>query len=95
MTLVDSEAAFKQRCAELSTTTLDLHALLTAQNISCFSELAFSCGAPNKAPTDEEFRNFSMQVLGAGSTAGQQFVETDSFRSSYFRPLAAQISGDK
>ena len=72
MTLVDSEAAFKQRCAELSPTTLDLHALLTAQNISCFSELAFSCGAPNKAPTEEEFRNFSTQVLGDGFTAGQQ-----------------------
>jgi len=72
MTLIDSEAAFKQRCAELPTTTLNLHALLNAQNISCFSELAFSCGAPNKAPTDEEFRNFPTQVLGDGFTAGQQ-----------------------
>ena len=66
MTLVDPEAAFKKRCAELSTTMLDSRVLLTAQNISFSSELAFSCGAPNKAPTDEEFRKFSTQGLGAG-----------------------------
>ena len=72
MTLIDSEAAFKQRRAKLSTAALDLHTLLKAQSISCFSELAFACGAPNKAPTDDEFRTFSTQVLGDGYTAGQQ-----------------------
>ena len=72
MALIDSKAAFKQRCAELSTTALDLHSLLTAQHIECFSELAFACGTPNKSPTDDEFRNFSNSVLGNGASQGHQ-----------------------
>jgi hypothetical protein len=87
MTLVDPEAAFKKRCAELSTTMLDLHVLLTAQNISFSSELAFSCGAPNEAPTDEEFKNFSMKVLGAGFTARQQsWSRRNIFEAATFVP---------
>ena len=72
MALTDSKAAFKQRCTELSTATFNLHTLLTAQNIECFSELAFACGTPNKSPTDEEFRAFSNPVLGNGATQGHQ-----------------------
>ena len=74
MTLIDSEAAFRQRCNELSTATLNLSDLLRAQNIASFSELAFACGAPNKAPTDDEFRAFTTSILGAGFTAGQQSI---------------------
>ena len=74
MTLIDSEAAFRQRCNELSTATLNLNDLLRAQNIASFSELAFACGAPNKAPTDDEFRAFTTSILGAGFTAGQQSI---------------------
>ena len=51
---------------------MNLHTALTAQNIECFSELAFACGTPNKAPTDEEFRAFSDAVLGNGATQGHQ-----------------------
>ena len=72
MALTDSKAAFKQRCTELSTAAFNLHTLLTAQNIECFSELAFACGTPNKSPTDEEFRAFSNTVLGNGATQGHQ-----------------------
>ena len=97
MTLIDSEAAFQQRCSELSTTGLDLHALLRAQNITCFSELAFSCGAPNKAPTDDEFRALATPVLGAGYTAGQQsLLRRIHFEAATFvlSQLKSSVSGD-
>ena len=71
MTLIDSKAAFRQRCVELSTATTSLFDLLAAQNISSFSELGFACGTPNRAPTDEEFKALSDSVLGGGATAGQ------------------------
>ena len=71
MTLIDSKAAFRQRCGELSTATTSLFDLLAAQNISSFSELAFACGTPNRAPTDDEFKTLSDSVLGGGATAGQ------------------------
>ena len=97
MTLIDSEAAFKQRCTELSTATLNLHVLLRAQNISCLSELAFACGAPNKAPTDDEFRAFTTSVLGAGFTAGQQSVlRRINFEAATFvlSQLKSSVTGD-
>ena len=97
MTLIDSEAAFQQRCSELSTAGLDLHALLRAQNITCFSELAFSCGAPNKAPTEDEFRALATQVLGAGYTAGQQsLLRRIHFEAATFvlSQLKSSVSGD-
>ena len=71
MTLIDSKATFRQRCAELSTAATLLFDLLAAQNISSFSELAFACGTPNRAPNDDEFRTFADSVLGGGATAGQ------------------------
>ena len=97
MTLIGFEAAFKQRCAELSSAALDLHALLRAQNITCFSELAFSCGAPNKAPTEEEFRALATQALGAGYTAGQQsLLRRIHFEAATFvlSQLKSSVSGD-
>ena len=71
MTLIDSKAAFRQRCNELSTATIALADLLAAQNINSFSELAFSCGTPNRPPSDEEFKTLSDSVLGGGASAGQ------------------------
>ena len=45
--------------------------MLAAQNINSFSELAFSCGTPNRPPSDEEFKALSDSVLGGGASAGQ------------------------
>ncbi|CAL1136347.1 unnamed protein product [Cladocopium goreaui] len=71
MSLIDSKAAFQQRCGELSTTTISLFDQLAAQNISSFSELAFECGTPNRPPSDEEFKALADSVLGGGASAGQ------------------------
>ena len=71
MTLIDSKAAFRQRCGELSTASISFFELLAAQNINSFSELAFSCGTPNRPPSDEEFKALSDSVLGGGASAGQ------------------------
>ena len=97
MTLIDSEAAFRQRCNELSTATLNLNDLLRAQNIASFSELAFACGAPNKAPTDDEFRAFTTSILGAGFTAGQQSIlRRIHFEAATFvlSQLKSSVTGD-
>ena len=71
MTLIDSKAAFHQRCAEVSTAATSLFDLLAAQNVSSFSELAFACGIPNRASSDDEFKTFADSVLRRGATAGQ------------------------
>jgi hypothetical protein len=64
MSLIDSKAAFRQRCGELSTASISLFDLLAAQSINCLSELAFSCGTPNRPPSDEECKALSDSVLG-------------------------------
>ena len=69
MTLIDSKAAFRQRCGELSTASISFFELLAAQNINSFSELAFLSGT--RPPSDEEFKALSDSVLGGGASAGQ------------------------
>ena len=71
MTLIDSKAAFQQRSGELSTPAILLADLLAAQNINSFSELAFSCGTPNRPPSDDEFTALSDSVLRERALAGQ------------------------
>lgn len=97
MALIDSVAAFEQRCRELSQPGLDLKALLEAQSITTFSSLAFVCGTPNRAPTDEEFDRFSQTIFGAGANAGRVSVlRRLHFEASTFvlSQLKATVTGD-
>ena len=67
MTLVESNAAFLQRCTEIDATG-NFGTLLAAQNITNFSGMAFSMGTPQAPPTDAQFTNLAGVVFGAGAT---------------------------
>ena len=70
MALVESNAAFIQRCNEIDPTG-NFSAALGNQNISTFSGMAFSMGTPQTPPTDQQFTTLAATVFGAGFTLGQ------------------------
>ena len=70
MSLVESNAAFVQRCSEIDATG-NFSTLLAAQNITNFSGMAFSRGTPLSPPTDAQFSTLAAGVFGAGFTLGQ------------------------
>ncbi|CAE7894239.1 unnamed protein product, partial [Symbiodinium necroappetens] len=72
-TIIDSEAAFQQRCAE-SASDATLHSKLVAQGIKTFKTLAFVIGSPQQPPTETQFEAFSSKVYGADPTMGQTAV---------------------
>ena len=70
MSLVESEAAFGQRCDEIVADG-SLKRALVAQNVKCFSALAFAVGTPQSPPTETQFDAFAQQVFGAPPNLGQ------------------------
>ena len=90
MTLVESNAAFVQRCNEMDASG-NLVTLLNAQNISNFSSLAFAMGTPQSAPTDQQFDNLARTVYGAGATLGQ----TSLLRRLHFEATTLMIASVK
>ena len=70
MSLVESNAAFAQRCTELDRTG-NFGNALTAQNINTFSAMAFALGTPQTPPTDQQFDTLAQTVFGGGFTLGQ------------------------
>ena len=65
MALVDSEAAFGQRLAEVVTDANARQSVL-AGGIRSFSMLAFASGTPQNPPSDEAFRTFADGILPVG-----------------------------
>ena len=65
MALVDSEAAFGQRLAEVLTDANARQSIL-AGGIRSFSMLAFASGTPQNPPSDEAFRTFADGILPVG-----------------------------
>ena len=80
MSLVESNAAFSQRCNEVEPT---LVALLAAQNITTFSGLAFAMGTPQSAPSDQQFDTLARTVYGAGATLGQQHSDVCTLKPQH------------
>ena len=72
-TIIDSEAAFQQRCSE-SASDATLHTKLSAQGIKTFKTLAFVIGSPQQPPTECQFEAFSAKVYGTEPTMGQTAV---------------------
>ena len=70
MALVESVAAFEQRCDELNAGG-QIKLGLRNQGINCFSLLAFSVGSPQSPPTHAELTAFAQTVYGAVPTIGQ------------------------
>ena len=70
MALVESVAAFEQRCDELNPTG-GMKIGLRNQGVTCFSLLAFAVGSPQVPPTEAELAAFAQTVYGAAPTIGQ------------------------
>ena len=70
MSLVESTAAFNQRCDEIVEDG-SLRTSLDAQGIRSHSAMAFSMGTPQMTPTEEQFVALAQRIFGAGYSVGQ------------------------
>ncbi|CAJ1388792.1 unnamed protein product, partial [Effrenium voratum] len=70
MALVDSKAAFSQRCDEVDPSGA-LKQALDREGLSTFSQMAFAAGTPNNPVSDEAFEVLAQTVFGDGATLGQ------------------------
>ena len=86
MSLVESSAAFFQRCDEISPDGA-LKAALDAQEIKTHSAMAFTMGTQNDA-TDEQFNGLAQRVFGAAPNVGQ----ISSIRRMHFESTTLVIS---
>ncbi|CAE7797960.1 unnamed protein product [Symbiodinium sp. CCMP2592] len=68
MSLVDSEASFRQRCQDVGGGAI--HTALSDQGITSFASLAYSCGTPQDRPTQAEMDAFAVKILGAAPRLG-------------------------
>ncbi|CAE7529907.1 unnamed protein product [Symbiodinium sp. CCMP2592] len=82
MSLVESEAAFFQRCDEIAP---GLRTLLEAKNIKSFRKLAFAIGTPQTAPSEADFQGFASEVfVGAPSLSQVADLRTLHFEATAF-----------
>ena len=90
MSLVESNAAFTQRCSELDRSG-NFGNALAAQNINSFSAMAFALGTPQTPPTDQQFDTLAQAVFGGGFTLGQ----TSMLRRLHFESTTLMIASVK
>ncbi|CAE7226783.1 unnamed protein product, partial [Symbiodinium sp. CCMP2592] len=76
MALITSEAAFLQRCSEVSSDG-SLHAALVAQGIRNFRQLAFAIGTPRVEPSAQQYSDLATQVFGASPALGKIAILRD------------------
>ena len=72
MALVESQAAFKQRCDELSSDGT-LHTAMGREGIVTLSGLAFVLGTPQVAPAEAQFDAFAKRAGRCGSALFHTF----------------------
>ena len=70
MALINSEAAFLQRCSEVCPDG-SLHTSLIGQGLKNFRQLAFSIGTPRVEPTSEQYLELAANVFGASPALGK------------------------
>ena len=70
MALVESVAAFEQRCDELNPSG-EIKTGLRNQGVTCFSLLAFAVGSPQVPPSEADLTTFAQTVYGGPATIGQ------------------------
>ena len=93
MSLVESEAAFFQRCDEVAP---GLKGLLEAKGIKSFRKLAFAVGTPQSAPNETEFHDLAVEIYGAEPSISQiADLRTLHFESTAFvvAVLKEHVSG--
>ena len=84
MSLADSVAAFEQHCRKISPDG-HLHGLLTRQNITNLSSLAFAVGTPQSPPSDDQFKEFA---TGINNDTEMTFGELAQLRRLHFEASA-------
>ena len=90
MSLIESVAAFNQRCDEILADG-SLRTRLTLAGVDTFSKLAFSVGTPQTPPTEAQFDAFSTNIFGAGVSVGQ----TASLKRLHFESTTLVIASLK
>ena len=90
MSLIESKAAFFQRCDEISSDGT-LRTSLDAQEIRSHSSMAFAMGTPQMAPTEDQFQSLAQRVFGAGVSVGQM----SAIRRIHFESTTLVISSVK
>ena len=87
MSLVESTAAFNQRCDEIVEDG-SLRASLDGQGIKSHSAMAFSMGTPQMTPTEDQFVGLAQRIFGAGYSVGQM----SALRRLHFESTTLVIS---
>ena len=90
MSLIESAAAFQQRCDEIQADG-SLRTALNRAGVDTFSRLAFSVGTPQTPPTEAQFDTFAAQVFGGGVNVGQ----TASLKRLHFESTTLVIASLK
>ena len=100
MSLVESTAAFNQRCDEIVEDG-SLRTSLDVQGIRSHSAMAFSMGTPQMTPTEEQFVALAQRIFGAGYSVGQMSAlrrlhfESTTLAISMVRERVTSDSADK
>ena len=68
MSMVDSKAAFEQRCQDIGAGPL--LALLQTNGIDAFAGLAYACGTPQEKVPDATFDQFAEKAAGPNPLDG-------------------------
>eukprot|EP00435_Cladocopium_sp_Y103_P039314 s106_g10.t1 len=87
MSLIESIAAFRQRCDEIISDG-SLRQSLDAQEIRSHSAMAFAMGTPQMTPTEDQFNALARRVFGAGVSVGQM----SAIRRLHFESTTLVIS---
>ena len=90
MSLIESAAAFSQRCDEIIADG-SLRNALNAQEIRSHSAMAFSMGTPQMTPTEDQFNALAGRVFGGVVTVGQM----SAIRRIHFESTTLVISSVK
>ena len=90
MSLIESVAAFSQRCDEINADG-SLRNALNAQEIRTHSAMAFSMGTPQMTPTEDQFNALAARVYGGAVTVGQM----SAIRRIHFESTTLVISSVK
>ena len=91
MSLVESKAAFQQRCNEVYGGP-ELGAAFSASGVESFSALAFAIGTPSSTPTEAQFDTFAGQLFPRGRpTVGQ----ISAIKRLHFESAALVIAATK
>ena len=87
MSLIESTAAFRQRCDEI-TTDGSLRVALDGQAIRTHSAMAFTMGTPQMTPTEDQFGALAQRVFGGAPNVGQM----SAIRRIHFESTTLVIS---